>query len=204
MYLLDLLEEKTKMNASQMKKMLQQTDGSVSTEMSDETDIEELLKTLNVSNTEYLEDKTLEDINKEVLDILTEYKIKTKEKKEFCKKLIGYRFVDDIYDLHIGKSVKIIRIKDSYQSPVSDFPLTCYGKVLTIKFTDHGTNILCKLPYGNKMLQYRYDNFLTFQQLTPEEQIILMANKNLQEVIDHLDDSEETESEDSDISQKIN
>jgi hypothetical protein len=49
------------------------------------------------------------------------------------------------------------------------------------------------------MLQYRYDNFLTFQQLTPEEQIILMANKNLQEVIDHLDDSEETESEDSDM-----
>ena len=82
LYLLYLLEEKTKMNASQMKKMLQQTEGSVLTEMSDETDIEELLKTLNVSNTEYLEDKTLEDINKDVLDILTEYKIKTKEKKE--------------------------------------------------------------------------------------------------------------------------
>jgi len=178
------------MNASQIKKLFQQT--QTQPDIIEEIDIDELLNSIENANTEYLEDKTLSDINKEVVDALSELKIKKKQKKEFCDKLIGYRAVDDIYELHTGKAVKVIRMKDSQNIPVTNYSLVYYGKVMTIKFTDNGANIVCKPPYGTNIIQYRYDNFITFQQLSMEEQLVLMAYQKIKD--------EDAESEDDDSS----
>ena len=170
------------MNASQIKKLFKHSD--IHPEVLEEIDVDALLKTVNVANTDYLEENTLEDIQQEIIQVLgeREHRIKKKQQKEFCQKLMGYRYIDDIYDLHIGKPVRIIRLRENNQMNVSDHKLVFYGNVLTIKFTDQGANVLCKLPYGNKMLQYKFNHFLTFQLLTPEEQLILIANKNMEEV----------------------
>jgi hypothetical protein len=174
------------MNASQIKKLFQQTQSQP--DLLDEINIDELLESIENVDTDYLEDKTLSDINEEILNTLSELKIKKKQKKEFCDKLIGYRVVDDIYQLHTGKAVKVIRIKDSQNIPVTNYSLVYYGRVMTIKFTDNGANIVCKPPYGTNIIQYRYDNFITFQQLSMEEQLILMAYQKIQEEDDEDED----------------
>jgi hypothetical protein len=177
------------MNASQIKKLFQQTQSQP--DLLDEINIDELLESIENVDTDYLEDKTLSDINEEILNTLSELKIKKKQKKEFCDKLIGYRVVDDIYQLHTGKAVKVIRIKDSQNIPVTNYSLVYYGRVMTIKFTDNGANIVCKPPYGTNIIQYRYDNFITFQQLSMEEQLILMAYQKIQEEDDENDEDKD-------------
>jgi hypothetical protein len=84
------------------------------------------------------------------------------------KKLHEYRFVDEIYELHRGKHVRWIRKSDISHG------LKLGGIVVDIKFLDNGTQILVRNRYsGNKMIQYKFDDVLTFQKLSYDEQLIL-------------------------------
>ena len=85
---------------------------------------------------------------------------------EICNKLIGYRFVDEIHEIHKGKHVRWIR--NTTQK------LTNGGIVMDIKFLDNGTQILC-MNSMHRFNQYKFDECLTFQKLSIEEQLILMA-----------------------------
>ena len=62
--------------------------------------IEELLNSSETGG--YLENKSLKDISKDIYDIVQTLNVVYKEKKEICKKLANYRFVDEIYKLNRG------------------------------------------------------------------------------------------------------
>lgn len=129
-----------------------------------ETDIQNIMNTIDDNNNSYLENNSIEKILKDISDILTENSVTDIENK--VSKLINYRYVDELCDIHKGKNLKLIRKIDN--------KFFNGGLVLDIKFLDNGTHIMCKNFHNIK--QYKFDDFFCFQKLTNEELLILMAN----------------------------
>ena len=55
-----------------------------------------------------------------------------------------------------------------------DYNLTNGGIVVDINFTKEHTLIVCR-NYRNYFIKYKFDDCITFQKLSTEEQLILMA-----------------------------
>ena len=86
--------------------------------------------------------------------------------KERDIQLRSNRYVDEINELHKGKHIRWIRTGTT--------SLTNGGIVVDIKFKDNGTHIMCKNGM-NRFIQYKFDDCITFQKLSTEEQLIMMA-----------------------------
>ena len=135
-------------------------------------DVEQLLSTLENENNDYLEDKTLKGITDEIHDIMQTAIEDIELQQKICLKLLDYRLVDELHELHKGKHVRWIR-RDTNK-------LTNGGIVGDIKFLDTGTQVLCKNSM-NRFIQYKYDECITFQKLSHTEQLILMAYEHAEE-----------------------
>lgn len=133
-------------------------------------DIDKLLDSLENPSNDYLENKTLSDVTNTVYDKLKDIDIEKEKIEILCNKLIGYRYVDEIFELHKGKMVRWLNSDNK--------KLTNGGIVVDIKFLKDGTQILC-MNTQNRFIQYKFDNCYTFQKMTPEEQLILMAYENI-------------------------
>ena len=140
-----------------------QRDGSLASSI----DIDRLLTSLETPNTDYLEGKTLKSVNQDVFDSLNENACR----ESHCLKLVGYRFVDEIYELHKGKHVRWIRLEHPEKLMIG-------GILVDIRFTDNGVNLLCRLHSG-RFTQYRFDQCLTYQKLSEDEQMILALYEHL-------------------------
>lgn len=140
--------------------------------------IEELLNAIQDESTDYLQDKTLESIGNEIFKSLYDIGCRGEQLKNYCEKLIGYRLVNEVFELHKGKLVKTIRLFDDNNNRVEQ-KLRMHGKVANIKFLDNGTHVVCLMcingRFSNSYVQYKFDHHLTFQKLSDDEQLILMA-----------------------------
>ena len=139
--------------------------------------VNELLKLVKDDNnsTKYLLNKTFNSIKEDILDILenTIPQWSIVEIETTAKTLFDFRHVDEIYELHKGKYVRWIKCNtDKTTIP----KLTTGGFVMNVKFLDNGIYILCK-NNRNQFIQYKYDDCITFQKLSYEEHIILMAQQ---------------------------
>jgi hypothetical protein len=144
-------------------------------------DINELLNAIESEKTDYFENKTLKSISDEVYTAISQLDCSPEVVQSYCQKLVGYRLVNELYELHKGKSVKIIKIYDDKNPETKPEPrLQYYGKVCSLRFLDHGTNIVC-ISFPIRYSQYKFDHYLTFQQLSEEEQLILMAYEKIEE-----------------------
>lgn len=147
-------------------------------ELNKNINIEEILNTIQDEKTDYLDNKTIKSINKEVFDSIQSLNLSEERTKDLCEKLMDYRLVNDIHELHKGKIVKTININinnDSLYLP----KIHVKGKVLNIKFLDNGIHVVC-IHFPQRFLQYKFDHFLTFQKLSDEEQMILSAYEYIQ------------------------
>ena len=117
-------------------------------------DINKLLDTLENDKNDYLENKTIETVTKEIYSNINKLDISVEEKKRYCQLLSEYRLVNDIHELHKGKQIKWIRLSN--------------------KFLDNGTHVLVK-NLMNKFIQIKFDDIWIFQKMTMQEQLILMA-----------------------------
>jgi len=133
-------------------------------------DIDALLDSIENDRNDYLENKTMKDVTQNIYDKINALTLTNENKKDICQKLIGYRYVDEMNELHKGKHVRWIRTNHS-QTPLV---LTNGGIVTDIKFVDNGTQVLC-MNSGRRFIQYKFDDCITFQKLSVEEQLILMA-----------------------------
>jgi len=133
-------------------------------------DIDNLLESLENTKNDYLDNKTMTDIVNEMNEIIDESKVPENNKEDVKERLVGYRYVDEIYELHKGKMVRWIRKNND--------KLTNGGIVSNIKFLDNGIHILC-MNNQRRFIQYKFDDCYTFQKMTPEEQLIVMAYENL-------------------------
>jgi hypothetical protein len=131
-------------------------------------DINELLNSLENKNNDYLENKTLTDINNDKYSALSQINLSKENVQQYCEKLAEFRLVDEIYELHKGKHVRWIK----------DNKLTNGGIVVDIKFLDNGVHVLC-LNNQRRLIQFKFDGSITFQKLSVDEHLILMAYENL-------------------------
>ena len=129
-------------------------------------DIEKLLDGLETDKNDYLENKTIDSITREIYDVVNKVDVSIDIKKRYCQLLNEYRYVQDIHELHKGKQIKWIRLTNNR--------LIGGGIVVNIKFLDNGTHVLVKNP-ANKFIQIKFDDCQIFQKMTMQEQLILMA-----------------------------
>ena len=130
--------------------------------------IDEILEAVEKDKHEYLDNKTLDTISQEIFESINNLGITKKKQTEICEKLLEYRYVDELFELHRGKFVRWIR-------KTNPEILTNGGIVVDVKFLDNGINILVKISSIPRFIQYRFDDCLSFQKLSQEEQLILMA-----------------------------
>lgn len=129
-------------------------------------DVNKLITEIEDNDNSYLDNKDLTEIQNQIITIVNELNISIEEKKSLCDKLIGYRYVDEIHELHKGKHVRWLR--------ESNNKLTNGGIVVDIKFTDNGLQVLC-MNSQKRFIQYKFDECKTFQKLTEMEQLIIMS-----------------------------
>ena len=156
-------------------------------------DIENLLNTIENEKNDYLENKTMSDIATTIMEQLNDLKIGSREVDAIYGKLIGYRFVDELHELHKGKHVRWVRKQCNNNikltngqlgnikltnGQLGNVKLTNGGIVVDIKFLDTGVQVLC-LNSQQRFIQYKFDDCLTFQKLSVEEQLILMAYEHI-------------------------
>lgn len=127
-------------------------------------DIEKLLDSLQDQRNDYLENKSLKEINQDVFEKINILNIELEKKQIYCNKLIEYYPIENIYELHKGKHIRWLR----------DNKLTNGGIIVNIKFTDNGTQILC-MNSCKKFTQIKFDECTIFQKLNETEQLIIMA-----------------------------
>jgi hypothetical protein len=139
-------------------------------------DINEILDTLENDKNDYLENLTFEKIQQNIYDSLLDVGISKQKIQDICTKLVEYRYVDEICHLHKGKFVRWMR-RDKPGELVKG------GNVADIKFLDTGISVLC-VNYLGKFIQYRFDDCITFQKLSIEEQLILMAYDQIEKAED--------------------
>jgi len=139
-------------------------------------DVDELLNSSDCASN--LEGKTLDSIQREIYETLVEH-VASPQIDTIFHKLAGYQFVDEIYKLHRGKHARWIPIAEHSSSGKLAGKLSHGGVVLSIKFTDTGPLVLCRA--GQRFLQYRFNECITFQKLSEDELLILAAYNAISE-----------------------
>jgi hypothetical protein len=136
-------------------------------ELQSTIDIKTILESAENVDNNYIGNHSLSTISKEVVEILQQENIERELLYKYCDSLLHYRLIEQIYHIHKGKHIRWIRNKK----------LTNGGIVVDVKFLDNGTHILCK--NHNRFIQYKFDDCITFQKLTPDELLILQVKDSI-------------------------
>jgi len=138
-----------------------------------------LLNTLNVNELldnaqpSYLIGETLESIATSVVQALESLDgLENKQMQQLCSKLVDYRFVDEVYQLHRGKHIRWIRKQGEYT-------LANGAVVMDTKFLDNGVHIMCRAPRTGKFFQLKWEECLVFQKLSEEERLALLLGNDV-------------------------
>ena len=142
--------------------------------------IDDLMDAIENEKNAHLDDKTLSDIADDKYKQLKKLNLGKDELKTMFSKLSEYRYIDEIHQIHKGKHIRWIRTSSTHKK-VSTYSLTTGGIVVDVKFLDTGTHIMTltknpKIP----CIQYKFDECITFQKLSPDEQLILAAYEYIQ------------------------
>lgn len=134
-------------------------------------DVNELLE--RSSEHRYLS-KTMNEIAKEVYDVICENITDKELSAKICKEMFGYRYVSDICDFRPGRATKAIRLEGLDCSRRKRY----YGLGLSLKFTKTGTYVGC-MHHGKRKsyFLYKFDDYLTFQRLNNKDSMIISANE---------------------------
>jgi hypothetical protein len=141
--------------------------------------IQDLLDAAQNVDMDYLGEKTLETISEEVVQSLSVLDISDEKRRSICEKLVSYRYVDQIYQLHKGKYIRWIRIQSSDRSMAKPSELVIGGVVVNISFTDNGTFVLCNCRM--RFFKFKFDDCLIYQRLSDDEQMILSCQSYIQQ-----------------------
>ena len=101
--------------------------------------------------------------------ILEELPITKKEFTNLNKKLKGYRYVEELQELHIGSYIRWIKLKESN----AEMKLTNGALLCDVRIEDN-ILLVCKNNM-NRIFNVNMSENLIFQKLTDQEKIILYA-----------------------------
>jgi len=139
-------------------------------------DINEIVADIDLEASPHLA-KTQQEIETDVYKAIQPLYVSKQNLYGICKKLVGYRYIDELYQLHRGKHVRWLRYKIGERPLQEDtLRLTNGGIVVDLKFGENGACVLVRVPGAGFFTQYKFDECLTFQKLSDEENLILFSN----------------------------
>jgi hypothetical protein len=128
----------------------------------------------NESNTNMMNFTSIK-IKEMNLSILRELHLKEEETFFLLKKLLNYRYVDEMDDLKYGTYLRWIPIQNPNHIDLKKGAIFC-----EIKIKEDGVYLICKnFGYKSTHFQLKLDENLIFQKLTEQELVLLSA-------LDHL------------------
>jgi hypothetical protein len=128
----------------------------------------------NESNTNMM-NFTTKKIKEMNLSILRELHLKEEETFFLLKKLLNYRYVDEMDDLKYGTYLRWIPIQNPNHIDLKKGAIFC-----EMKIKEDGVYLICKnFGYKSTHFQLKLDENLIFQKLTEQELVLLSA-------LDHL------------------
>ena len=137
---------------------------------------DELLSAYEKEGNKYFENKTNKDIEDEKLasfDCIV--KITKVERITLMKKLIGYRYVDEMDSLHIGKYTRWIHKYPLVESDeVFKYVLSPGAFLTMVDYLDTGIVLTLK-TWNNKVFRINFDNSLIYQKLSADEELVLIS-----------------------------
>jgi hypothetical protein len=125
-------------------------------------DIDELLKT------ETTEFKSIDTILTDNINAIKTLGLSNEETQTLCNKLTGYRYIENLFEIHKGKYIRWIRLTTK--------SIKNGGFVTDVRFFDNGSHVLCR-NLQNQLFQIKFDDCLIFQRMTTNEQMVLMAGE---------------------------
>jgi hypothetical protein len=132
-------------------------------------------------NNVYLENKKSSTIVDEIAKSFDElgdddpkFKISKLDASKFIKSLNGYRYVDELDILHLGKYTRWIQ---KYASP---YKMTNGGFLSSIDFVETGIILTMKIWRAPWVIRVSFDECLLYQKLSYGEYLVLMANDYLE------------------------
>jgi hypothetical protein len=109
------------------------------------------------------------------LKVVNELCLPKEEALDIMRKLIDYKYVDEMDDLKYGTYIRWIKLNNP-----DDLNLTKGAIFSDIKITDQGVNLICKnFGDSSKRFTIKMDECLIFRKLTNQEMVLLSA-------LDHL------------------
>jgi hypothetical protein len=135
--------------------------------------IDELINAAANDQTQYLEGHTIDSISNAIYTSLHS-RLANMYIQSFYEKLTGFRYVDEVYMLHLGKYVRWIR-SDKHPPKLENG-----GIVVDIKIGNDGVLVLCKL--GRVFTQYKFNDCLTYQKLSHDEMLVLTAYSSISNI----------------------
>lgn len=131
-------------------------------------DVNLLMKSLDNEKNENIFNYTSEKINKQNTEILKTIDISDELIGEYLTKLKYYIYLDEIHCLKEGSYLKWINITSD------NLNLSKGGIFCKIKIVDSGIILICK-GLTNRFFQLKFDDYLIFQKITKQEEVLLHA-----------------------------
>jgi hypothetical protein len=131
-------------------------------------DVNLLMKSLDNEKNENIFNYTSEKINKLNTEILKTIDISDELIGEYLDKLKYYIYLDEIHYLKEGSYLKWINLTSDNLS------LSKGGIFCKIKIVDSGIILICK-GLTNRFFQLKFDDYLIFQRITKQEEVLLHA-----------------------------
>lgn len=154
-------------------------------------DINKLINALDNDTNDNIMNLTSKKIMEINLNILKELHLSRELTLNYLKKLKEYRYIDEISELKHGSFIRWIPITNPDYLPLHNCAMIC-----EIKIIDDGVLITCK-NFMHRHYTFKMDECLIFQKLTNQELVIISA-------LDHLDETKDDESYDSNESDDSN
>ncbi len=132
-----------------------------------QVDIEKMLKEIDSDKHNYLENKTMSSINKELYDELQKHTENINTVISNSNKLKDeYVLITEIFELKKSRYLRYMKKGDDV--------LLSGGVLVDIKFLDNGV-YLTLLLFGKKIIKIKMDDYIIFQKLNANEKIILLS-----------------------------
>tara|TARA_B110000967_G_C18900569_1_gene574583 strand:+ start:5714 stop:6175 length:462 start_codon:yes stop_codon:yes gene_type:complete len=120
----------------------------------------------NIDYNDYINNETISSIANTIYQSLQNYDISNDLIYKYSNKLKDYKYIDEMCELKKGKYIRWLRGNT----------LTNGGIITDVSINEDYITITCK-NYMNRFITYKWDDCLTYQKLTTEEQLILIANE---------------------------
>jgi hypothetical protein len=133
-------------------------------------DIDNLLSALNDERNIDIDYENIAQIKN---DILQNLHLSREELKVLHKKLKAYRYVDNINELHYGRHIRWISLKNPEKCTLTNGGIVCQMKV-----HKENVHVTCKSNF-NRLFQINMGEALLFQKLTAQEEVLISALKLL-------------------------